>query len=134
MAMVCPHVFSHLKPWKAFTRIFSLCVKMMKLLLYNVTTIIILLICYISLFGWKSLEKYLKKDVFIITEEESLPSISPPGLNRLAYTYKYCLSCFSSTSRNFWSIVMKQIGSVMKNVFYCSRYKVASVRLFLQIE
>ena len=53
---------------------------MRKLLLYNVTTIIVLLICYISLFGWKSLEKYLKKDVFIITEEESLPSISPPGL------------------------------------------------------
>ena len=51
---------------------------MSKLLAYNVTAIISLLICYVSLFGWKSLQKYLKKDVLIITEVEVPALVTPP--------------------------------------------------------
>ena len=72
------------------------CGKMGKLLVYNVTTIIILLICYITLFGWNSLEKYFKKDVIIITEEENPSSISPPGFISFRFDFSIELSfCFS---------------------------------------
>ena len=49
------------------------------ILFYNFIVITSLLICYLSLFGFKSLQKYLKKDVITIKEEEIPQSITPPG-------------------------------------------------------
>lgn len=47
--------------------------------IYNVAAITSLLILYVSLFGWKSLQKYLKKEVFIINDEEIPQLVSPPS-------------------------------------------------------
>ena len=52
---------------------------MRKILIYNVAVITSLLICYAAMFGWKSLQKYLKKDVFIIKDEEIPQLVIPPS-------------------------------------------------------
>ena len=50
-----------------------------KLLLSNLIGIIALIALYVFLFGLKSLQKFIGKDVIIITHEESMSPILPPG-------------------------------------------------------
>ena len=50
-----------------------------KLVLSNVIGITALVALYVFLFGLKSLHKFIGKDVIIITHEESMSSILPPG-------------------------------------------------------
>ena len=50
-----------------------------KLALTNVIGITALVALYVFLFGLRSLQKFIGKDVIIITHEESMSSILPPG-------------------------------------------------------
>ena len=50
-----------------------------KLVLSNVIGITALVALYVFLFGLRSLQKFIGKDVIIITHEESMSSILPPG-------------------------------------------------------
>ena len=65
-------------------------------LVANIVVNIVLLTLYVFLFGKESVNKYLDEGIIIVTHEEKMSFIKPPGYLSSQYRYNIVIdACFS---------------------------------------